>query len=424
MRERPRLLFLAYYFPPVEVIAAVRTRCMAKYLSRLGWNVTVVTPDPSLFVIADGGAQPAEELMEQDIERMITGHRWGFLTEGQGRLRYRDRGLARLVGGACRKVARCFDVNPAVGWKAPVERACASLRPGDVDLVLATGNPFIAFELAGRLAARLDCPYVFDYRDPWTVGNAYPVRTRRTVRKEQRLLEGCAAAMIVSPSFARAIAEAFGVGAKMHVVSNGYDPEELAAVLPHGFDHFAIIYTGHFYTIYRNVSPLMTALRLLIDCGEELPPWRFHYYGAQEAHVRDAARQAGVDTHVVVHGKVLRSQALSAIKGAGVAVVISSVAEVATLVDQGMVTGKIFEPIGMGITTLLVAPPGSDAEEIVERAGNGRRFVASDVEGMASFLSNAMRGVVPPAKNPALYAWPTIVKQLDRILRGAAGMFP
>jgi len=43
-RVKGRVLFLSYYFPPAAAIACVRTWALAKYLSRLGWEITVVTP--------------------------------------------------------------------------------------------------------------------------------------------------------------------------------------------------------------------------------------------------------------------------------------------------------------------------------------------------------------------------------------------
>jgi len=46
--RRPKLLFLAYHFPPSQAVGSVRAWNMAKYLARLGWEVTVITPDPSL----------------------------------------------------------------------------------------------------------------------------------------------------------------------------------------------------------------------------------------------------------------------------------------------------------------------------------------------------------------------------------------
>ena len=63
-------------------------------------------------------------------------------------------------------------------------------------------------------------------------------------------------------------------------------------------------------------------------------------------------------------------------KGAGVAVVITSVVESATPEDNGMVTGKIFEAIGLGTPTLLIAPAGSDANVVAETTGLARSFTA------------------------------------------------
>ena len=63
--KRPKLLFLACFFPPVQGIGSVRTRNIAKYLARLGWEVTVVTPDPSVWRNVE---DPEKVSMELDRE--------------------------------------------------------------------------------------------------------------------------------------------------------------------------------------------------------------------------------------------------------------------------------------------------------------------------------------------------------------------
>ena len=418
MSNRPKLLFLAYYFPPVSTVACVRTWNTAMCLTRLGWEVTVVTPDPALWRFAEPAAHVTEQLEHAGVRRIFTGHRWRFLSNGH--LNRNDRGLARLIGGACRKVARRLDISPAAGWNAAVAEACAGLQPGDVDVILATGSPYNAFEIARRLARRLAAPYVLDYRDGWTVGHPYPPRPgfpmKRTMRREQRVLSDCAAAMIVSSSNAKLIAEAFGVGDKLHVVSNGYDPEEMRQVVPHDFGHFAIVYTGHFHPPWRVVDPLMSALaRLPVD----LPPWRFHYYGRQSAYVREAAQRYQIMPNVVLHGAVLRMEALAAVKSAGVSVVITTVSETNTLADRGIVTGKVFEAIGLGSPILVIAPPGGDLETILETTGSARRFTSTDIGGIAAFLSNAMRGVRPEVKNTKACSWPNLAERINGILRTA-----
>jgi hypothetical protein len=97
--------------------------------------------------------------------------------------------------------------------------------------------------------------------------------------------------------------------------------------------------------------------------------------------------------------------------------VITSVAKDGGLPEKGIVTGKIFETLGLGRPMLLVAPAGSDAERVVMTAGLGRVFTGTNVDGIASYLLDVMRGGVPKPKNAQSYAWENIVTALDQCLR-------
>ena len=120
---------------------------------------------------------------------------------------------------------------------------------------------------------------------------------------------------------------------------------------------------------------------------------------------------------VELHGRVPRTEALSAARGADLAVVITSVAEEAIIEDQGIVTGKVFEAMGMGVPILLIAPHGSDATEIVEGTGAGRRFSASDIELMSQYILSLARSARKPAGAHERYSWPMLADQLNEILR-------
>lgn len=50
-------------------------------------------------------------------------------------------------------------------------------------------------------------------------------------------------------------------GPNLHVISNGFNPVEVAAVKPYEFGHFAIMYAGNFYPPKRVITPVMQALR-------------------------------------------------------------------------------------------------------------------------------------------------------------------
>jgi len=415
---RPKLLFLAWYFPPVIGVPCVRTWSISKYAARLGWDVTVVTPDPSLWRHVENIKEIEKKLRVEGIQRILTGHRRRRLISEL--MKCNTGHVATLFEKFSRRLASITDVDGCIGWIKSAEQACAALSPPDVDVILATGSPFSAFTLAQRLAKKLNRPYVLDYRDPWTE-NPHSDRPARSaaVQQEATLLAGCRAVTVVSPSWGSLLDQRFSLGTKLNIVTNGYDPDDLQSVKPHEFDHRAIVYTGKFYPPKRVISPVMAALKRLKDTGaDRAHEWYFHYYGSEENHVYEEAKRFDAMDRVVLHGSVPRTTALSAVRGASIAVVITSVAEDGTLADRGIVTGKVFEALGLGTPILLIAPPGNDAAAIVEGSGMGQRLAGTDIEGITRFLMDqAARPKSKPHKVADSYSWPALARKLDSILR-------
>jgi glycosyltransferase involved in cell wall biosynthesis len=419
--KRPKLLFLACYFPPVQATGAVRARNIAKYLARLGWEVTVVTPDPSIWRNVEDPEKVSKELDNEGIVRILTGHRWRCLEPDH--MRCWNRGVGWVIGGVCRKFAREFGIDRGVGWVKEAERACSNLSADRIDVILASGQPFSSFTLAGRLSSKFERPYVLDYRDPWVRPDQ--VKNAAMTQIYQKEID-----LVRSSSGVTAVANSFfygrsGFASKTHVIPNGFDPEEMASVEAYDFGHFAIVYAGVFQPPQRTITPFFQALRRFKDGGiGRTVEWRFHYYGPQVDYVREEAKLSDIAEHVVLHGRVSRFEALSAVKGSAVTVVITSVLEEQASNDGWIVTGKLFEPLGLGVPTLLIGPSGSDAEEIVETSGLACAVTASNVDGMLSFLKTILAGEVPKPRCPETYAWPNIIKKMDFVLRNAMSMRP
>src|SRR5215831_13239370 len=265
--QRPKLLFLAWNFPPVQTIASVRTWNVAKHLHRMGWDVTVVTPIIEIWRHLDSIDKVNADIQAQGIRRILTGHYLRFLNPVH--FICWNEGLGWFLTGTCRRIARSLGVDDGIGWIRAAERTCRTLNPSDVDLILSSGPPFAAFMLAERLANMLSRPYVLDYRDLWT-------ESRRTAlslpsmanRIEARLVTGAAAVTAVFPSLAASLDSRFGIGPKLRVVTNGYDSEDLRAVKRLSFDHFAIVYAGIFYPPERIITPVLQALKRVDSSGQ------------------------------------------------------------------------------------------------------------------------------------------------------------
>jgi glycosyltransferase involved in cell wall biosynthesis len=415
--RRPRLLFLARTFPPVASIGSVRTWNIAKCLARLGWEVTVVTPDARLIRNPDNLEQSFADIAKEGIRQIRTGHQLRFLDPGI--LVCWDRGAGWFFGGICRRIAGLLGISRGIGWIKAAEQACSGLGADDVDLILASGPPFAPFVLAERLSKRLDRPYILDYRDPWWTEVMGMIRGLQPFidRLESRLLAGARAVIIVSSSWADDLDRRFKIRSKLHVITNGYDPEDLTDVKPQEFGHFAIVYTGIFYPPTRVITPVLEALKRLRSRKGIEVEWYFHYYGSQGAHVSEVAEKLGITECVKLHGMVPRSQAQSAIKGADISVVIASVfAETSTEID-GWIPAKLFETVGLGTPVLLIAPPGSDAALIAEPTGLSHRITGDDIDGIVSFLEQRLSGARPRQMRVESLTWSSLANKLDGVLR-------
>ncbi len=421
LRKNNRLLFLAYYFPPVRSIASVRSWNIAKSLSRLGWDVTVVTPDPSLRHDTEESTAVLASPAALGIRFLNTGHAWPSLDPD--RLRSAGTGIRRFAGKVARRISVVFGIEREAGWNRAALKACSRLAVDAVDVILVTGSPFGAFSVAEEVARKIRKPFVLDYRDLYTT---HPHFARNGVfhspKKEQRLLTRAAAVTVVSGSMKASLQNAFGVGGKTHVVTNGFDAGELGATRAGKFDHFAIVYTGQFYPPISVVTPIMAMLaRLKAVRGQSAPGWAFHYYGDAGEYVRNEAERSGVSENVVVHGYVSRGESLAAVRGAGIAVVITSVRPDSTLEEKGIITGKIFEAIGLSTPILLIAPPGTDAGVVLDAAGAGKRYAGGDIDGMTDYVLQVMGGARPLKRNPEEYEWGNVARILDSVLRGVTG---
>jgi hypothetical protein len=242
---------------------------------------------------------------------------------------------------------------------------------------------------------------------------------RATEKLEQELIKDCAAVTVVSESYLKGTEVP---SSKLHIITNCYDPEEMDQVKPYDFGHFAIVFTGGLRSPTTVISPVMAALSRLKEKGiSGSIEWKFHYYGPHGEHVHDEAQRFGVKDKIVVHGKVPRAEALSAVRGSNVTVVITSVLEPRAEWERGIVPGKLFEPLGMHVPILLIGPVGIDVDGIIERTGLARKFTPSNIDGMVSFIEEVMVGKVPPKRNPEVCAWPHMIRKLDAVLRNAVG---
>lgn len=417
MRDR-RLLFVAYHFPPHPGVGSVRTWAIAKYLSRAGWHVTVLTMPPSAeWHPADVERARAE--CEQERIALLYAGKPHQGAPGVPKLPMWH--PARLYSAASFRMLRCVGLGPSDLWAVSCYWRMRHLPANSFDLVVSSGAPFLPFVSVMLLARARRIPYVLDFRDPWSLNRLARSRQHPLLRLLDRAVSRSAGAItMTSPIHASHQAKTFSLEALPTVIHNGYDPELLSSVRPLRFNDFAVVYAGHFYPGNRSVDPL---LRAISHANCRLPhgatPIRLHYYGDQVAYVQQTAKRLGVEEAVVCHGWVKRVDALRAVAGSQVtAIVANTDTSTGSGLHFGFVPGKLFEALGLGTQVLIIADRGDYLREIVERSQAGESFAADQVTEMGDWLlARASSKLTRRHTVPTEYSWLELSDELDMVLQ-------
>lgn len=222
MSDRPRILLIAFQYPPYSAVGAFRWAKLSKYLARAGHPIDVLSVDWSA-----GG--PNANL--EDVEHPnITIHRLRSGYPHQLRMkRYRSHLLSVLHSRALTYYNRLTGAqDPAQRWGRWLLPAAKQLVAAKgIPVVIATGAPFQVNRWAAKLRTELDSVCLIqDFRDAWA---HTPVKRREAdqqtaVQQMQYSVEN--ADVIVSVT--EELLDRFRVSDRPRIyrcIGNGFDPE-------------------------------------------------------------------------------------------------------------------------------------------------------------------------------------------------------
>ena len=273
-----RLLIVAFFFPPINVVGSVRPAKFAKFLPEFGWEPTVLTIDS----FSTRPATMPLEMRAANISRVVYRDPVAFFIhrlrhparEGTGEGRGTADAKTRLYSIA-RKI---FDINVvrmpdrALPWYLPaVRHGSQLLAQQHFDIILSSSPPPTVNLIASTLARRARVPWVADMRDLWTMNHSFhrsqPWQALEE-NLERRTLKQASHLLTVSPVLAEKLRTFHGKPSD--TITNGFDPDlELpAATLA---SKLTITYTGSLYTGKQDPSPLFEALRMLREQNKLMP---------------------------------------------------------------------------------------------------------------------------------------------------------
>lgn len=382
-----RILLISYYFPPYNIVAAVRTGKTAKYLWQHGHEVRVLTTQRLPFA--------ANLPLEIPTDAVIRTRRIDtcWLSSQVQRMRQQATFVQAVAQHAQTRRMRwlrqmmiayrtfCAFPDEAIGWYpfalAAAQRLWQHWQP---DILLASSAPPTTLLLAHALHRRYGVPWVGEMRDLWTDNHYYPFPLWRKALDawlERRVLHSAAGLVTVSTPLAQTLE--WRTGKPVGVVLNGFDPGDYPLQrLPATDGILHIVYTGVVYPGHQSATPLFAALRRL---GERAGQVRVSFYGNGAGYALAEAQNQGVERLVVCHGPVPYTDALAQQRAADVVLLLLW----NDPREHGVYTGKLFEYLGARRPILAIGPADNVAAALIRERQAG--IVSSDPAEIAAQLT-------------------------------------
>lgn len=420
-----RLLMLINFFPPASGGGVYRPLSFVRHLSRIGWEITVVTPKPGEFWISD------PTLMQRVPPEVRVVRTASFSAPRLLAARRSAAGQARRSSSrfeALRRLSQLVLLPDAyAGWLPCAIRAADRLcREQHFDAVYSTSPPDSTHLAARAVARRRGLRWVADFRDPWISLHLRrpPTRLHERLqrRMERQVVTGADEVIVTTGWHAGEIERRYGRTPRL--IHNGFEEDEFAGAPP-GPDPAAPLTITHcgMLTQGRRSRTFLDGLAIFLE-REPRARGRIRavFIGARESANEEWARRPLLEGAVVFEANLPHAACIERERRSHVLLLIKHDDER----YLGLVPGKLYEYIGARRPILALAPPG-EAAGLIERLRRGEVAGTDDPEAVAASIARLYRlhrdGALEQAYD--LSAHPEFSRRaaalkLDAVLRGAA----
>ncbi|MEP2667527.1 MAG: glycosyltransferase family 4 protein [Cyclobacteriaceae bacterium] len=397
--ENKKVLIVTYYWPPSGGSGVQRWLKFVKYLTRMGWEPYVFTPENPSFTIQD-------ESLEKDVPNTVEVIRFPiwepyqlffkiqrFLGKKEtqptdfistGKKSFFQSVSSWIRGNFFIPDARVFWVKPSVTFLTDF------IQSNHIERIITTGPPHSIHLIGQRLKKKMPAiKWIADFRDPWsewdlldTLSLTSWARSKHR-RLELEVLTQADRVITIAPYHVKRL-EFLGTR-KVDLITNGFDEEDFNLIQHTRTEKFTIRHIGVVDEL-RDPRPVMKALQELLNedpalVGTMVIEFIGNVNSAFKSYVEQDKILSQVTRFVnhVPHNKLLEIYGQTDLQ----LLVLAH-----TAIAPGNLPGKFFEYLASGNPILAIGPVEGDAAGVLMETYSGVIHERENAEGIKASLRN------------------------------------
>ncbi len=390
-----KILIITYYWPPSGGPGVQRWLKFVKYLPEFNIEPVVITVDPSkaAYPVIDSSLQD-DISIHAEVHYTNTFEPFGIFKKtvgtqkipyGGNEVEYDVRFLKKIfhfIRG------NFFIPDSRRGWnRFAYRKAREIIAKYNIDTVITTSPPH-STQLTGlKLKRKTQVKWIADLRDPWTDIFYYKMFYHTFIASaidksyEKKVLKHADKLIVVSKSMKTLLLEKVkaGIEEKFEIIPNGYDEDDFKNVkniVPE--NEIIITHTGTITHIH-NIDGFIAALKNILSKEIKI---NIKLVGDLNKDIKKKIHESGIDSIIEYSGYVDHARAIEYLgKSTLLLLLIPQIEN-----NKGILTGKLFEYLGVKKPLLCLGPVDCDAAEIINNCDAGNTYDYGDVNGITDFI--------------------------------------
>lgn len=387
-----KVLILAYDFPPYVSVGGLRPFNWYRYLKEFDIEPIVITRQWENkhgnhldYIDASNSSKTIVEKTEFGtiLRTAYTPNLANRIMLKYGNSKYKY--FRKLISAYYEFSQFLFPIGPKI---AIFEESKNYLKTTKVDVIIATGDPFILFKYASKLSKEFDVPWIADYRDTWVQDKT---RSSNFISKkwnsffEKRYLRKVNTVVTVS-SFIQKQLEENLKGKSFNIILNGFNPDVMAKAkdIIQEKEIFTIAFAGTIYE-WHPIESFLENCYNFCQQGKEI---QILFYGVNTPEKLENI----IDHHfpelkqrMKIYPKIENEKLVELLAKANLFLLFN---------DYSILGTKIFTYLGIKRKMMLCFSDDSDAKILKENHYNLTEFESESKTLQADLINKTNSGVI------------------------------